>query len=206
MNKFKVISFYTENGPYGEMSKKLIESCKRFEIDCDIEKYKDRSSWVDNCNIKPEFILKKLNEDVDCVVWIDCDARIMSYPYLFLDTPMDFGVRGELGARKKTPAGREEIELPKNWPANTELMWFNSGTIFFRKCASTIRMVESWLYYSLNMTRSWDQWSLQQAWSDSQPTTEWLPRPYCQIDRMHGRDKAVVLHDLASVIQKVNRK
>ena len=130
----------------------------------------------------------------------------MSYPYLFLDTPMDFGVRGEPGARKKTPVGREEIELPKNWPLQTELMWFNSGTMLFRKCNSTIRMVERWLELSKSMTRAWDQWSLQQAWADVQPATEWFPRTYCQIDRLHGRDKAVVLHDLASVMQRVDRK
>jgi hypothetical protein len=206
MNEFKIINFHTDNGIYADMSKRLKESCKKFNIECDIEKYSDRGSWVDNCNIKPEFILKKLNEDVDCVVWVDSDAKIMSYPYLFIDTPMDFGVRGELGARKKTPVGREEIELPKNWPLQTELMWFNSGTMLFRKCNSTIRMVERWLELSKSMTRSWDQWSLQQAWADTQPTTEWFPRTYCQIDRLHGRDKAVVLHDLASVMQRVDRK
>ena len=207
MNEFKIISFHTNNGIYAEMAKRLKDSCKKFNIDCDIEKYDDRGSWVDNCNIKPEFILKKLKEDdVECVIWIDSDGKLMNYPYLFLDTPMDFGIRAEPGARKKIPAGREEIELPKNWPSHIDLMWFNSGTMFFRKCNSTIRMVESWLNYSKTMKRSWDQWSLQQAWADVQPTTEWFPRNYCQIDRMHGRDKAVVLHDLASVMQRVNRE
>ena len=206
MNEFKVVSFYTGNGVYAEMAGRLRESCDKFKIECDIEEYKDRGSWVDNCNIKPEFILKKIKETDKCVVWVDSDAKIVSYPYLFLDSPCDFGVRAEPGARKKTPAGREEISLPANWPTHTELMWFNSGTIYFRPCRNIERMVDSWLHYSTSMDRSWDQWSLQQAWADVQPVTEWLPRPYCQIDRLHGRDKAVVLHDLASVIQKVNRK
>ena len=62
MNEFKVVSFYTGNGVYAEMAGRLRESCDKFKIECDIEEYKDRGSWVDNCNIKPEFILKKIKQ------------------------------------------------------------------------------------------------------------------------------------------------
>lgn len=204
-NRFKVISFYTGNGPYSKSAKRLAESCAALGIESDIERYEDRGSWVDNCNIKPEYIFRKLNEDVDCLVWIDADATVVSYPQLFAQTPVDFGVRAERGERSRTPVGREEIWLPENWPSDLESMWFNSGTLFLRKCADTIAMVQAWLDYSRKMPRAWDQWSLQRAWADVEPITEWLPLAYCQIEGMHGREGAVVLHELASVAQKVDR-
>lgn len=204
-NRFKVVSFYTGNGSYAESAKRLAESCRVLGIEADIEGYPDRGSWVDNCNIKPEFILRKLNEEVDCLVWVDADATVVAYPRLFEQTPVDFGVRAEPGGPTRTPVGREPIRLPDNWPSDMENMWFNSGTLFFRKCADAIELVEAWLEYSRTMSRAWDQWSLQQAWADVEPVTEWLPRSYCQIESLHGREGAVVLHELASVTRKVDR-
>lgn len=205
-NRFKVVSFYTGNGSYAESAKRLAESCSALGIESDIERYEDRGSWVDNCNIKPEFILRKLGEDVDCIVWIDADARVVGYPELFAQTPVDFGVRAEPGARTRTPVGREEIRLPENWPSDLGNIWFNSGTLFLRKCADTVALAQAWLEYSRKMSRAWDQWSLQQAWADVEPVTEWLPLSYCQIESMHGREGAIVLHELASVAQKVDRR
>ena len=36
MNEFKIINFHTDNGIYADMSKRLKESCKKFNIECDI--------------------------------------------------------------------------------------------------------------------------------------------------------------------------
>jgi hypothetical protein len=46
MNEFKIINFYTDNGIYSDMAKRLKESCKKFNIDCDIEKYKDLNLFL----------------------------------------------------------------------------------------------------------------------------------------------------------------
>ena len=208
MNTFKIISYYTNTGVYPELVKRLKDSCERFSLLYEIRKKDDCGSWVDNCNYKIIYITEQLNlvKDGECVVWIDADARLMDYPHTFNLTDKDFGIRTEPGARKKCPIGREEIELPKNWPKELHPSWFNSGTIFFRKCSALMDLCADWLRLKNENNRSWDQWTLQQAWCNTKPQTEWFSREYCQINKIHGMDKAVVLHDLASVIQKVNRK
>jgi hypothetical protein len=208
MNKVKIISYYTNTGIYPEFVKRLKDSCERFSLPYEIRRRDDQGSWVDNCNYKINYIIEQLQitEENECLVWIDADARLMQHPYLFMVTDKDFGIRAEPGGRKKIPAGREEIELPKNWPYELNPAWFNSGTIFLRKNNIILKLCEEWLNLKQQSTRSWDQWTLQQAWCNIKPNTEWFPREYCQINKLHGMNKAVVLHDLASTMQKVNRK
>ena len=208
MNKVKIISYYTNTGIYPEFVKRLKDSCERFSLPYEIRRRDDQGSWVDNCNYKINYIIEQLQlaQDNECLVWIDADARIMQHPYLFMVTDKDFGIRAEPGGRKKTPAGREEIELPKNWPYELSPAWFNSGTIFLRKTNTITKLCEEWFNLKQQAQRSWDQWTLQQAWCNVKPETEWFPREYCQINKLHGMNKAVVLHDLASTMQKVNRK
>lgn len=208
MNKVKIISYYTNTGIYPEFVKRLKDSCERFSLPYEIRRRDDQGSWVDNCNYKINYIIEQLQvaQENECLVWIDADARLMQHPYLFMVTDKDFGIRAEPGGRKKTPAGREEIELPKNWPHELTPAWFNSGTIFLRKNESITKLCEEWLNLKQQATRSWDQWTLQQAWCNIKPNTEWFPREYCQINKLHGMNKAIVLHDLASTMQKVNRK
>jgi len=208
MNKIKFVSFYTPNGIYPELVKDLENSFKKYSLDYHIEKLKDEGSWVKNCALKAEFILNILTKEKEntCIVWIDSDAQIVKYPELFLFGNQEFMIRGEPGGRSKVPAGRERIYLPNNWPQDVAPCWFNSGTIFFRVCENTIKLCNRWLKLKQQEPSSWDQWTLQQAWCDINPVTEFLPRSYCQIDRLHGRQDAVILHRLASSEQKVNRQ
>lgn len=208
MNKVKVISYYTNTGIYPEFVKRLKDSCERFSIPYEIRRREDQGSWVDNCNYKMIYIKEQLElaQENECLVWIDADAKLMEHPYLFMVTDKDFGIRAEPGPRKKSPAGREEIELPKNWPQELQPAWFNSGTIFLRKCPKIMDLCNEWIKLKNEWNRSWDQWTLQSAWCNIKPTTEWLPREYCQINKLHGMNKAIILHDLASSMQRVNRK
>lgn len=208
MNKLKFISFYTPNGIYSTLIKDLESSLKKYSLDYTIEQLNDAGSWVQNCALKAEFILKHLKSEKQntCLVWIDSDAQVIKYPELFLFGDQEFMIRGEPGGRSKVPAGRERIYLPHNWPQDVQPCWFNSGTIFFRVCESSIKLCNTWIKLKNQEPTSWDQWTLQQAWCDIQPKTEFLPQPYCQIDRLHGRQNAVILHRLASSEQKVNRK
>lgn len=207
MNKLKFISFYTPNGIYPQLIKELESSLNKHSLDCVIKQKQDKGTWVENCALKAEFIKEMLLESAhgDCLIWIDSDAQIIKYPDLFLLGNQEFMIRGEPGGKSKVPAGRERIHLPTNWPATTPACWFNSGTIFMRVCENTIKLCDRWIELKQQDPRAWDQWTLQQAWCDVQPITEFLPQSYCQIDRLHGRHGAVILHKLASVEQKVNR-
>jgi hypothetical protein len=208
MNKLKFVSYYTDNGIYPELIKDLKRSLEKHSLTYHIEKVKDSGSWVKNCAYKAEFMKKMLsdsNKD-DCIIWIDSDAQIVKYPDLFLLGDQEFMIRGEPGGKSKVPAGRERIHLPSNWPNDVAPCWFNSGTIFMRVCENSFKLCDRWLKLKTENPDHWDQWTLQQAWCDVKPKTDFLPRSYCQINKLHGRDGAVILHRLASVEQRVNRK
>lgn len=208
MNNIKFVSYYTNNGIYPELIKDLEKSLVKYSLNYSIKKLEDTGSWVKNCGMKAQFMKQVLLEGQsnDCLVWIDSDAQIVKYPDLLLLGEQEFMIRGEPGGRSKVPAGRERIHLPNNWPNGVAPCWFNSGTMFMRVCENNIKLCDRWLELQQQNPTHWDQWTLQQAWCDIQPKTEFLPQSYCQIDRLHGRQGAVILHRLASVEQRVNRQ
>jgi len=206
MAEMTIVSFYTPNEPYIRMSKRLIDSCEEYNLPHDIQKVEDRGSWVKNCNQKATFILNCLKKHNKKIVWIDSDARFIRNPELLHNTNACFGIRAEPGGPTRKQVDREAISLPSNWPSNLGNIWFNSGTIMFQPCESSYRLLDRWIQLGEQYPKNWDQWNLQQAWADTQPETEWFPREYCQINKLHGCRNAIILHDLASVIQKVNRK
>jgi hypothetical protein len=205
MKNFIVVSFYTPNGIYRKMVERLAKSCRTFDIPYEIQELKDKGSWVKNCNQKAEFIKNCLNAHEN-IVWVDSDAIIIKYPTLFETTQAEFGIRAEPGKKTRKQIGREEINLPHNWPVSLGNIWFNSGTMLFRQSPNTKKLIDRWIELGEQYPTNWDQWNLQQAWADTQPITEWFPREYCQIDKLHGTKQAIVLHSLASVMQKVDRK
>lgn len=201
---FTAVTFYT-NDYYKKQTEGLNVSCKKFEVPLIITKAEDKGSWVKNCAFKAYYIYEMLMTVNTDIVWLDSDSTLVKYPELFGTIKEDFAIRAEPGQKVKRPVGREQISLPKNWPASQKPAWFNSGTIFFKNNDKTKELCRRWLQLNTNNESDWDQWTLQQAWCDVQPSTYWLPREYCQIKKLHGIQGAVVLHDLASVAQKVNR-
>lgn len=204
INDVKIACFYTANGIYPEMAQRLKKSCDDHYLKNDIREQMDLGSWVKNCGHKSNFIYDRLSElsDRSCLVWLDADAVVKKTPDMFLSCKEDFAIYARPGDRTMKPVGRETINLPDKW--NIEPKWFESGTIFFRKTIQVLHMVDIWRKLTAQGNK-WDQWTLQEAWAEVQPPTLWLPRSYCQIHKLHGDKDAVILHDLASVIQKVNR-
>ena len=197
MNNLHFVSYYTDNGIYPQLIKDLEKSLQRHSLKYTLSLEENKGSWVKNCATKSHFIKKMLEarKANDCVVWIDSDAQVVKYPDLLLLGEQEFMIRGEPGGKSKVPAGRERIHLPNNWPSN-----------ILRVCDNSIRLCDRWIELQQQNPTHWDQWTLQQAWCDIQPKTEFLPQSYCQIDRLHGRQGAVILHRLASVEQRVNRQ
>jgi Nucleotide-diphospho-sugar transferase len=201
---FTATTFYT-NDYYLEQTKILGVSCKKYEVPLIVTKADDRGSWVKNCAYKAYYIYDMLMTIKTDVVWLDSDSQIVKYPELFGSIKEDFAVRAEPGKKTKKPVGREQISLPDNWPTDIDPCWFNSGTIFFKNTDKTKELCRRWLQLCTKNETDWDQWTLQQAWCDIRPNTYWLPREYCQIKKLWGTNGAVILHELASVAQKVNR-
>ena len=203
-NNIKVVCFHTPTGIYPTMADRLKQSCSALNVPIQIDVIDDAGSWVKNCGYKSEYIRQKLLEtnDGDCILWLDADARLMAQPTMLINCKEDFAIHARPGGTRIKPAGREEISLPAKW--NLSPMWFESGTILVRRTPQVLVMVELWQKLTADGNK-WDQWTLQEAWTEIQPPTLWLPRSYCQIHKLHGDKDAVILHDLASVIQRVNR-
>lgn len=204
VNDVKVVCFHTPNGIYPQMAERMKASCEKLSVNVDVRIADDLGSWVKNCGYKSNFLYDRVCElkDGQCVLWLDSDAVMCSRPELIFSTDRDFAIHAKPGGRTIKPTGRDPISLPSKW--KLEPKWFESGTIFFRKTKQIVDMLDLWRKWTAQGNK-WDQWTLQEAWSEIQPPTLWLPRSYCQIHKLHGDKDAVILHDLASVIQRVNR-
>lgn len=88
-----VISFYTIGTPYQTEAQNLIESCKKFEIDYDIEGVESFGCWELNCAYKAFFIYKKLMECKKPLLWVDADGVFVSKPNWIEVFNFDFAVR-----------------------------------------------------------------------------------------------------------------
>lgn len=206
MNNITIVSFYTTEPHYRKMARKLENSCKKFNIPSIIKERKSSGSWVQNCAQKPLFILEQTSSipKNEYIIWLDSDSEIIEKPTIFYEMEESFAIRAEPGSSRKKPAGRDYIDLPEKWPKNLSPMWFNSGTIVFKNNLKNKKFLQYWAELNKGNNK-WDQWTLQEAWCEHLPETLWLPRSYCQIERIHGNKDAVILHALASVEQKVQR-
>ena len=73
-----VVSYCTKG--YAEIAKPLIASLERLGIEHDVELVKLRGSWCANCYYKPQFILRKLTEHKQPVLWVDAYAMFHKKP------------------------------------------------------------------------------------------------------------------------------
>lgn len=80
------VSYFT-NSLYERFSTPLRESLERLGLKCDIEASHDLGTPTANKNHKPAFILKKLEEHGEDVVWLDVDSRAWTSPEILLQSP-----------------------------------------------------------------------------------------------------------------------
>lgn len=72
-----MISFYTLGTPYEKEVERLVNSCNEFSIRREIEGLSSQGSWEKNCAMKPAFILEKLRQWKQPVLWVDADAAFL---------------------------------------------------------------------------------------------------------------------------------
>jgi hypothetical protein len=92
----KVISFYS-NPPnttyYSDCAKNWIKNVKSFDLDYHIEELKSDKDYWANTRKKPKYILEKLNQFKEDVLWVDVDLTFKSfeeyesYPIIALKRP-----------------------------------------------------------------------------------------------------------------------
>lgn len=130
----RVISYYTDNNYKIEL-KKLEKSLNDFGYDnYNFYEKESRGNWIDNCKMKPELILKALEESNYDIIYLDADAEIvgkldhfesMARPISFFMVPKDWKRRGY---------------WPKS-PVNA----YPCGTMFFKNCDDSKHFLRKWI-------------------------------------------------------------
>lgn len=145
MNKFNIVSFYTE-GPYEEVLRTTLKpSIEKFNLLYSISGANNYKDWLKNVNQKPEIILREWNNMlISCLVFLDADSEIREYPILFEQLPKEVDI-----AFHRLNCGA----WYQNGSTNKELL---SGTLFIRKNPKTKALVQEWATIA-KTSNTWEQ-------------------------------------------------
>jgi hypothetical protein len=172
-----IICYYTPE--YRKDAKLLKETMDIVGLDTShVEERDSLGSWEKNCQAKANFILEKLEELKEPVVWVDADARIMQKPRLFED----------LG----------DTDFAAHWGR-----WLMSGTLYFGNTIGAKALLKTWIEIQEDPEEMrWDQKILEEIIDTigSKLKIVKLPVTYCQKfdDRTLSLEDAVILHTQAS--------
>jgi len=179
------VTFWTDDY-YQEQTERLAASCRAWGVDLQAFHVDDRGSWVLNCAAKAEVVLTALDEFPDRdLVFVDADAELVRAPTLFLDL---------------------EADVAAHLKDGQELL---SGTVYFRNCEATRRLVRRWIALGRDQVDAWDQKTLWTALQEAQATGllfRQLPPEYTFIfdtmARAYPDAEPVILHHQASRLVK----
>lgn len=160
-----VVSFYTKDTPYEEEVQHLIHSCRKWEIEHEVEGVPSAGSWEMNCAFKPIFILKKLQEKNRPLLWVDADAIFMKKPTYLEEFQEDLAVR--------------MYDCPDDHPSRIV-----SATIFINATEMAKRVVQLWAEECLSLLQQkgrtremWDQEALRRVLFMKNPGASYKPLP-----------------------------
>lgn len=172
INRFKVVSYYTEN--YKEYFSMFILSIGHYDIDHHIIQL-PTWSWSKACNYKPTFILECMEKFNKPIVWIDIDTIIYSNLNYF----------NELIDRN--------VDVSYYFRRNREVL---SGTLFFNNTDKAKEVLLKWKEESKNIYM-WDQKNLQNVlhcFDRNKINIEYLPVGYCYFDLLKNELKDDIIH------------
>jgi hypothetical protein len=176
-----VVTFYTPE--YKNEAEEWLKTCEQHlkgDVFYLFKAYEmpSKKSWVHNCTMKAEVILKAMKEFNSGIVWTDADARFKQYPLLFNKLQdYDFGC----------------FWIPEVWnkPQNKKLKpWSRGnealagGTLFFNNTQIAIDLIEAWKIESNQNPSVWEQQSLQKVWENFDNKglkTFNFPQAYCKV-------------------------
>lgn len=168
----KIVTFITPE--YENIVKPLIESAAKFMLDLVVERVGSRGTWEKNTGIKPEVVLRHLEEgepfiitDADSVFKQDIDEEIFENSYLSI-----------------------------RYKGGVELL---SGTMFFRPAKHIQFLAEEWLRRVPTDYKTPEQQHLADAILETNTEIKLLPDTYCAIfDETPNIDNPVIVHHQAS--------
>lgn len=190
-NNWIIASYYTKDTYYEDVAHQyLIKSCARLNLPHIVKPIDNLGDWQKNTHYKASFIREMLNTQKD-IVFVDCDAKFLSYPELF-DT-----IECDMGAyiwKRSLRAENDRLELL-------------SGTMYFANNNKVKEFVDKWIL-ALTQTRTWEQkvlWEVLKK-EGSQLNFVELPPQYCKIFDLHHKvPNPVVEHYQKSRIYRKTR-
>lgn len=174
-----LISYFTADWKYPQHAYELRQQCDALGLDHHIEERPSAGGYIQNCCIKPQFILDCLERFQRPVLWVDVDASIEQRPVFFDGLDCDFA------AMRMNPAHRKR--------------WWHVGTMYWAPTPSALEFVREWVSRTGDMT---DESSLDQTFK----SREWplrcvnVPPEYFVIQQQHQKPPAgsVIVHRISS--------
>jgi hypothetical protein len=160
-----VVSYWT-NDAYKEYGLRMEASAKRLGLPTSCDALADRGSWQANNYIKPAFILDKLNQFNQPVLWVDADAVFHRMPDFLLWETSGFDVA----------AYYHGVKNP----------W--AGTLFFQDNLASRKLLKLWIRLIQEAQPGMDQDVLSTVLAKSYEfNTLRLPPSYCWVERFMRR-------------------
>lgn len=168
----KIISYYTEHTPYEQVAKDfIIPSCKKWNLDCDIQGIEDKGSWSANTAMKSSFIKEMLLKYKEPVTFLDADAKIVQFPYLLFQI-------------------KPYVDLAFhhfNWYGHWRNDWNNnskiellSGTMYWNYNKKILQLLDKWICKVNENIHKWEQKVLEEiVYTRKDLTIANLPAEYC---------------------------
>jgi hypothetical protein len=186
----RFVSFYTPNGKYPELAKKLQASLDKFALEYDIELVDDFGTWQKGCAYKPQFILKMMHRYLCPIVWLDIDTEVWQYPKL-LFAPNDFAVYN----------WAQDTDHHLEGFLNPDEMLCSGGVIKFGTTHGAIDLLSRWDERMLNSKNADDQ-ELDDVYNENADVNPlWLPKTYNRMDKHTShwtgipKEQVVINHD-----------
>ncbi len=173
------ISYFTPNGAYPALARKLQASLNRFELRSDIQSRPSFASWEDGCRYKSRFILEKLIQYREPVVWMDIDTEVWKYPQMLFGDH-DFAIYNWIADRGHHLDGR----IPFNPESN--ILMSAGGVQKWGYTGPAIELLERWIAkFDGAFWPHGDDPVLDAAYNDSPPSVNalWLPKLYNRMDK-----------------------
>jgi len=110
-----VVGYYTSNTPYEQEAHELAANMEQYGLKYRLYSVESKLFWTYNCAMKPEFILKGLDELQENILYTDVDSR-------FLRTPPFHEIEKDIpGFCICSPYGKKELISATMYFPNNEL-------------------------------------------------------------------------------------
>ena len=175
------ISFYTSDGKYPELARKLKKSLIKFGLEQNILKiHKNFNTWHEGTHFKSNFILESILKFKKTVVWLDIDTEIWKFPKLLFGDH-DFAIYNWIADNNHHLDGK----IP--YDKHSKSLLCSGGVQKYAYKDSSIQLLLEWINILKVMKNEkiGDDPCLDTAFNNNNfdLKTLWLPKTYNRMDK-----------------------